>query len=87
MPSTAMDFDHLMAWLADRVGLDLRFEHLGEETPMTVLDSLQVAELWIASEELGIDLPEELFVSLRTMGDFFYYYETKVGRVTRTASP
>jgi acyl carrier protein len=78
MPSAVMDFDHLMAWLADRVGIDPRLEQLGEDTPMTVLDSLQAAELWIASEELGLDLPEELFLSLRTMGDFFYYYETKV---------
>jgi len=78
MPSTAMDFHHLMAWLADRVGIDPRLEHLGEDTPMTVLDSLQVAELWVASEELGLDLPEDLFASLRTMGDLFYYYETKL---------
>jgi len=78
MRSTAMDFDQLMAWLADRVGIDREVEPLAEDTPMTVLDSLQTAELWIASEELGLDLPEELFLSLRTMGDFFYYYETKL---------
>ena len=79
MPSSAMDFGQLMAWLAYRVGVDPQVEPFAEDTPLTVLDSLQAAELWIASEELGLDLPEELFLSLRTMGDVFYYYERKVG--------
>jgi acyl carrier protein len=74
-----MEFDDFAAWLADRARLadggvqltrDARFDELG-------LDSLQFVELWIASEDLGMDLPEELFFSLDTVGDFFYYYETK----------
>ena len=77
MSSPGMDFDQLMAWLTDRVGLDVRAGGLAVDTPLATLDSLQAAELWVASEDLGLDLPEELFVSLTTMGDFFYYYETK----------
>ena len=50
------------------------------QTPLATLDSLQTVELWIATEELGMDLPEELFFTLTTLGDFFYYYETKVAR-------
>jgi acyl carrier protein len=77
MDAGRMDLDELAAWLAERLGLDAAFGPLTDKTPMAVLDSLQVAELWVASEDLGLDLPEELFVSLTTMGDFFYYYETR----------
>jgi acyl carrier protein len=72
-----MDFDELMAWLTERIGLDPSLGPLTGQTPMTILDSLQAAEVWVASEDLGLDLPEDLFTSLTTMGDFFYYYETK----------
>ncbi len=74
-----MSFDDFAVWLAERARLregdggwspDTRFEQMG-------LDSLQMVELWIASEDLGLDLPEELFFSLETLGDLFYYYETK----------
>jgi len=77
MPFAAMDFDQFSAWVADRVGIDAAAGVLTEDTPLAALDSLQAAELWIASEDLGLDLPEELFLSLTTLGDFFYYYETK----------
>lgn len=29
-------------------------------------------------DELGLDLPEELFFELRTVGDVWHYFETKV---------
>jgi len=79
MPSATMDFDQFAAWVAERVGVDAATGVVTEDTPLASLDSLQVAELWIASEDLGLDLPEELFLSLTTIGDFFYYYERKSG--------
>jgi acyl carrier protein len=81
MTSGRMDFDELMAWLSERIGLDPDVGPLTEQTPMATLDSLQAAEVWVAAEDLGLDLPEELFLSLTTMGDFFYYYETKTAAV------
>jgi acyl carrier protein len=74
-----MDFDELVAWLTERLDLHPDLAPVTEQTPLAELDSLQAAELWIASEDLGLDLPEELFASLTTMGDFFYYYERKSG--------
>jgi acyl carrier protein len=76
-PPGRMDIDELAAWLTERIGLDATADPLTARTPLTSLDSLQAAELWVAAEDLGLDLPEELFGSLTTMGDFFYYYETK----------
>jgi len=77
MPPGPMDFDELVAWLTERLDLGPELAPVTEQTPLAVLDSLQAAELWVASEDLGLDLPEELFVSLTTIGDFYYYYETK----------
>jgi acyl carrier protein len=74
-----MDFPALVAWLDERIGLEAEIGPVTESTPLAELDSLQAAELWIAAEDLGLDLPEELFLSLSTVGDFFYYYETKAG--------
>src|SRR4051812_25801581 len=51
------------------------------------IDSLQRAELWLVCEELGMDLPEELFETLATFGDLFYYYETKTGADTDAGRP
>jgi acyl carrier protein len=71
-----MTFVELVGWLDERVGLP-REGAISEDTELVSLDSLQRAELWIAAEELGLDLPEELFTSLRTWGDVYHYYCTR----------
>jgi acyl carrier protein len=80
----AMTFRELVGWIAERVGprvagSGLAGATVGEVTEATPLelDSLQLAELWVACEELHLELPEELFVSLRTWGDLYYYFCTK----------
>jgi acyl carrier protein len=72
-----MSFDELVGWLDDRMRLPATEGGVSVDTALAELDSLQLTELWIASEDLGLDLPEDLFASLRTLGDLFYYYETK----------
>lgn len=42
-------------------------------------DSLEVLELGVFLEGLGLELPEDLLPELRTLGDVYHYYTTKVG--------
>jgi acyl carrier protein len=84
-------FYELVAFVAARLDLDLdrdldgavvtdatTFDELG-------LDSLQRAELWVASEALGLDLPDALFATLTTMGDLHHYVVTKGARLPARA--
>ncbi len=72
-----MSFDEFAAWLGDRLGSAWPVGTIELDTSLVDLDSLQRTELWIASEDLGLDLPDQLFATLATVGDLFYYYETK----------
>jgi acyl carrier protein len=74
------DFATFAAWLAAKIALGQDPATLGPDTSLTdlELDSLQLGELWVVCEDLGLDLPEELFFSLQTVGDLHHYYLVKV---------
>jgi acyl carrier protein len=78
-----MTFDQLAAFVAARLDLDLDGTVVTDDTTFDelALDSLQRAELWVACEALGLELPDALFATLTTMGDLHHYVRTKGGRL------
>lgn len=65
--------DQLVVLLVER-GAALPSEQIGEQTPLDdlALDSLEVYELLLDLAAEGVDLPEDLFPTLRTVGDLHH---------------
>jgi acyl carrier protein len=86
-PLDQMTFDQLVAFVGARLDLDLDRAAVTDDTTFDelALDSLQRAELWVACDALGLELPDALFATLTTMGDLHHYVRTKGGRLPAPA--
>jgi acyl carrier protein len=78
-----MTADEFRAYLA--VELRVPVEQLADGATFAGdlgFDSIQMFELLLAVEDLGVELPEALLPHIEAVADAFHYYETQQGHRT-----